>query len=268
MRRLSRSRPRSGKSRRRAVLFAAVLVAAVVAPREGVAAPATVPSAPRIIEIATARVHFHDLGIPGSAMPDVDLGPAPALGGARTIDREEITRALTAASAPAAPKLPAQVRIVRKARRLTASDVDKLVRAAIEPARIPRATTVTTVRATALQVPDGFDRVTVDLPTLPRRSGTVTVTAAVSFVSGGDVLARITVPVDFNVPAEALVPDVAKGAAITLLVRRGLVEISIGAVAGADGDTGGILPVLLKPSGRVVRARIVDKDHAVALEDS
>jgi hypothetical protein len=64
------------------------------------------------------------------------------------------------------------------------------------------------------------------------------------------------------------VPDVAKGATITLLVRRGLVEVSIGAVAGADGDTGGILPVLLKPSGRVVRARIVDKDHAVALEDS
>ncbi len=267
MTRLSTCRPRSGESRRRAVLFVATLALAIVAPRGGLAAPVA-PSVPRVIEIATARVHFHDLGIPGPGMPDVDLGPAPVLGSTRTIDRDEITRALTAASAPAAPKLPAQIRIVRKARRLTVADVDKLVRAAIEPARIPRGATVTTVRATALQVPDGFDRVTVDLPTLPRRAGAVTVTAAMSFVSEGDVLARITVPVDFNVPTEALVPDVAKGAAITLLVRRGLVEVSISAVAGADGDTGGILPVLLRPSGRVVRARIVDKDHAVALEDS
>ena len=252
---------------RRLSLIAAVLAAAF-APRAAFAAPVATPSAPRVIEIATARVHFHDLGIVGSAMPDVDLGPAPPLGGARTIDREEITRALAAANAPAAPKLPAQFRIVRRAHRLTTADVDKLVRAAVDPARIPRGATVTNVRAAPLQVPEGFDRVTVDLPTLPRRSGTVTVTAAVSFVCEGDVLARITVPMDFNVPAEALVPDVAKGAAITLLVRRGLVEVSIGAVAGADGDTGGILPVLLKPSGRVVRARIVDRDHAVALEDS
>lgn len=247
-------------------LIAAAL-AAVFTAHAGLAAPVA-PAAPPVIEIATARVHFHDLGIVGSAMPDVDLGPAPPLGGARTIDREEVTRALTAANAPAAPKLPAQFRVVRRARRLTTADVDKLVRAAIDPARVPRRATITNVRSAALQVPDGFDRVTVDLPTLPRRSGTVTVTAAVSFVCEGDVLARITVPVDFNVPAEALVPDVAKGAAITLVVRRGLVEVSISAVAGADGDTGGILPVLLRPSGRLVRARIVDKDHAVALEDS
>ncbi|HSO36138.1 MAG TPA: flagella basal body P-ring formation protein FlgA, partial [Labilithrix sp.] len=138
----------------------------------------------------------------------------------------------------------------------------------VDPTRIPRGVTITAVRAVALPVPDGFDKVTVDLPTMPRRAGTVTVTAAVAFVAQGDVVARMTVPVDFAVTAEALVPDVAKGAAITLLVRRGLVEVSIGAVAGADGDLGGILPILLKPSGRVVRARVIDKDHAVSIEES
>jgi hypothetical protein len=27
------------------------------------------------------------------------------------------------------------------------------------------------------------------------------------------------------------------------------------------------LPVLLKPSGRMIRARVIDKDHAVSIED-
>lgn len=246
----------------------AVWFAAALTQRAAHAAPVTAPAAPRVIEVATSRIHFHDLGIAGSAMPDVDLGPAPALGAMRTIDREEITRALTAANAPTAPRLPAQVRFARKGRRLATTDIDKLVRAALEPARVPRGTSIATVRAAALSVPEGYDRVTVDLPALPRRAGTVTVTAAVSFMADSDVLARITVPVDFSVTNEALVPDVAKGAAITLMIRRGLVEVSIGAVAGADGDTGGVLPVLLRPSGRVIRARIVDKDHAIALEES
>ena len=250
----------------RRLALVAALLASVFLPRASVAAP--VGTTPRTIEITTTHVHFHDLGVAGTSMPDVDLGPTPALGMTRTIDRDEVARALTAAGALSLPKLPAQFRIARKARRLATSDIDKLVRDAIEPARIPRGATLAAVRAIALTVPEGYDRVSVDLPAMPRRVGTVTVTAAVAFLAQGDVLARITVPVDLTVTAEALVPDVAKGAAITLLVRRGLVEVSIGAVAGADGDTGGTIPVLLKPSGRVVRSRVIDKDHALSLEES
>lgn len=255
--------------RRLSFLAGLLAVAVVLAPRAGIAAPTGAGNAaPRTIEITTAHVHVHDLGIAGTSMPDVDLGPTPALGMTRTIDRDEVARALTAAGAPSVPRLPAQFRIARKGKRLATTDVDKLVRDAIDPTRIPRGATLATVRAIALAVPDGYDRVTVDLPTLPRRAGTVTVTAAVAFLAQGEVLARITVPVDFTVTAEALVPDVAKGAAITLLVRRGLVEVSIGAVAGSDGDAGGTIPVLLKPSGRVVRSRVIDKEHALSLEES
>ena len=250
------------------VLGACALAATLLAPCAVLAAPPATAAVPRTIEISTAHVHFHDLGVAAASMPDVDLGPTPALGATRTIDREEVTRALAAAGAPGTPKLPAQFRIARKARRLSTTDVDKLVRDAIDPTRIPRGATLATVRAIALAVPDGYDKVTVDLPAMPRRAGTVTVTAAVAFLTQGSVVARITVPVDFTVTPEALVPDVAKGAAIQLLVRRGLVEVSIGAVAGADGDAGGVLPVLLKPSGRVVRARIIDRDHALSLEES
>jgi Chaperone for flagella basal body P-ring formation len=246
-------------------------LAFLLAPAVALAAPSS-PSSPvappRTIEVATSRIHLHDLGVAGPGIPDVDLGAAPALGATRTIDRDEVTRALTAASSASVPKLAAQFRVARKARRLTTGDIDKLVREGIEPARIPRGAKLAAVRGVAVPVPDGYDKVSVDLPAMPRRAGTVTMTAAVTFAAQGEVLARITVPVDLEVSPEALIPDVAKGAAITLVVRRGLVEVSIGAVAGADGDTGGILPVLLKPSGRVVRARIVDKDHAVSIEES
>lgn len=246
--------------------FAGPRVAVAAAP--AAATPSAAAATPRVFELTTSRVHLRDLGITLGGTPDVDLGPTPPLGSTRTIDRDEIARALTAASAAVPAKLPAQVRVVRKARKLAAAEVDRLVRGAIDPTRLPRGATITTVRAGALEVPDGFERVSVELPAAPRRAGAVTVTAAVTFLTEGDVVARSSVSVELAVPAEALIPDVAKGASIQLVVKRGLVEVSIGAVAGADGDVNGVVPILLKPSGRMVRARIVDKDHAVALEDS
>jgi hypothetical protein len=228
---------------------------------------ATVQSAPRSYELTTSRVHLHDLGIVVEATTDVDLGPSPPLGSTRTIERAEIVQALEAANLRAPGKIPDRVKVTRKGRHLSPTDVDRLVRSAIDPARMPRGATLGAVRGASVEVPDGFDNITADLPTLARRAGTVPALAQLSFWLDGAVIAKIQVPLEVVVPAEALVPDVVKGAAILLLVRRGLVEVSIGAVAGADGDTGGILPVLLKPSGRMIRARVLDKDHAVSIED-
>lgn len=224
-------------------------------------------AAPHSFELTTARVHLHDLGIVVEATTDVDLGPSPPLGSTRTIERAEIVQALEAANLRAPGRIPDRVKVTRKGRRLSPTDVDRLVRSAIDPARMPKGATLGAVRGASVEVPDGFDNVTADLPTLARRAGTVPALAQLNFWLDGAVIAKIQVPLEVVVPAEALVPDVVKGAAILLLVRRGLVEVSIGAVAGADGDTGGILPVLLKPSGRMIRARVIDKDHAVSIED-
>jgi hypothetical protein len=57
-----------------------------------------------------------------------------------------------------------------------------------------------------------------------------------------------------------------RGGALTLVVRRGLVEVTSAAVAGADADIGNILQVTLRPSGRTVRARLVEKDLAELVE--
>ncbi len=230
-------------------------------------AAAAPQGSPHSFELTTARVHLHDLGIVVEATTDVDLGPSPPLGSTRTIERAEIVQALEAANLRAPGRIPERVKVTRKGRRLSPTDVDRLVRSAIDPARMPKGATLGAVRGASVEVPDGFDNVTADLPTLARRAGTVPALAQLSFWLDGAVIAKIQVPLEVVVPAEALVPDVVKGAAILLLVRRGLVEVSIGAVAGADGDTGGILPVLLKPSGRMIRARVIDKDHAVSIED-
>ncbi|MDB4942426.1 MAG: hypothetical protein JWP97_1960 [Labilithrix sp.] len=248
-----------------------LLVALVLAPASAFAAPPAAPAiaVPHAIEVSAARVHLHDLVAVGT-QPDVDLGPAPALGGTRTIDRDDVVRALGAASATGpTPKLAPQYRVSRKVKKLAGPELEKLVRAGLDPARLTKGIAFTGVRSVAAQVPDGYDRVTVELPAYPRKAGPVTVTASLAFLgSEGEVIARITVPVDFAIPPEALVPDIAKGGGVTLVIQKGLVEVSMPAVANADGDLGNVLPVMLKPSGRIVRARLVDKDHAVALEES
>ena len=224
---------------------------------------------PKAVEVSTTRVHLHDLGVNVLTVPDIDLGPAPALGTQRTVDRDEIVRALGAANASGpTPALSAQYRITRKAKKLDRNDLEKLVRDGIDPARLTKGIAFVGVRSPGVQVPFGYDRVTVELPALAKRSGTVSVTASVAFLTDNDISARIMVAVDLTVPPQALVPDVAKGGPITLVIRRGLVEVSMPAFAAADGDLGTIVPILLKPSGRTVRAKMIDKDHAVSVEES
>jgi hypothetical protein len=51
------------------------------------------------------------------------------------------------------------------------------------------------------------------------------------------------------------------------VVSRGLVEVTTPAVTSADADIGDVVQVLLRPSGRALRAELVAKDRALALED-
>ncbi len=57
--------------------------------------------------------------------------------------------------------------------------------------------------------------------------------------------------------------NVGKGEA----VRRGLIEVSTQAVTSADGDIGDVVQVLLRPSGRALRAQLVARDRSIAVED-
>lgn len=156
-----------------------------------------------------------------------------------------------------------------RVRRLGASEVAAAIRDDLAERPMPKNASVVAIRANAVEVASDFRRARVDLPPLPRRPGKITVQAKVTFVDGEDAaLFRTLVPIDLELPPGAAFPDIPRGSAISLVVKKGLLEVSVPAVAAIDADVGTILPVTLRPSGRVVRARAVDKDHAVAVEGS
>lgn len=255
--------------------FALLLVALLVnvakaegappdAPARGVTAgPAAIPRA----EVRGAKVHARD--ILGASAPDVELGPTPPIGASRIVERDEIERAFAAAGVTPPKKIPAAVRVSRRSRRLTAAEVTDAIRSALAGARLPRGASLANVRASAVEVPAELQRVTVDFPVLPRRAGKATAQATVTFLDeDGAALHKVLTPIELVLPPEAAFAEIPRGAPITLVIRRGLVEVSVAGVAAVDSDVGAILPITIKPSGRVLRGRAIDKDHAVALEGS
>ncbi len=232
-------------------------------------APPAVASPPARVAVAGVRVRVADV-VPHAPTDaaEVDLGPAPAVGGSRLITRDDILRALRARQATEPARLPDAVRVVRQTRTLAAPELDQITRESLPPAGLPRGASLSAVRAPrAVEVPAGWSAVRAELPRPPRRPGPFATTATLTFLRGEETLARVMVPVELVLPASAAAPDLARGAAVTLSVRRGLVEIRAGGSAGADADVGDTLPVVLRPSGRVLRARLVEPTLAVALEE-
>jgi hypothetical protein len=170
------------------------------------------------------------------------------------------------AEGPKPPPSSATKQPAKKLRHLSVIEVEEAIRGAIAETPLARGATLTAVRTSAIDS-DTFDKVMLDVPVLPRKAGPMSVTTSVTFLSSGAPVARTTARLDIVLPPEAALAPIPKGAPILLSIRRGLVEVTIAGVAGADSDIGGILPVVLRPSGRVLRARAIDKDHAVA-EDS
>jgi hypothetical protein len=193
-----------------------------------------------------------------------DLGPAPAASGSRVIDRDEILRAFRDHDTEPPHVLPTAVRVVRKMRRLEPRDIADLVHAALRE-NLPRGTTLGDVHGTRVSVPDGWTRVTCDVPRPPHKLGPLLSSASLVFYEGEQALWRISVPVDLTLSQEAMLYDVSRGARLTLVIRRGLIEVGAAATAGADADVGDLLPVTLSPSGRTLSARLEDKDHAVVV---
>jgi len=170
---------------------------------------------------------------------------------------------------------PAEVAKVATAKPLTrkpvAGELEEIVRTALasSPGKLPKGARVVAVRASStIEIPLAPTQTTIETSPVPRRAGSVSTHAVLSFWKEADVAARLPVTVDLDVPAAALLADVPKGTALTLVVRRGLVEVTAGAVTSADADVGDVIQVLLRPSGRAMRAQIVARDRAVATEET
>ena len=225
------------------------------------------PPKVREVVVANSRVHVGDL-VPGLA-PDaaaIDLGPAPAVGGSRVVDREEILVALRGRDMAEPPGLSASIRVVRKVKRLEVAEIDQFVRDGLSM-KMPHGVTLDGVHPSgSVNVPDGWTRMTAEIPRPPHRVGPVHCDASVTFFEDTQALSVLSVPVEITVSKDAAVADVQHGARLALVIRRGLVEVTSTGTAGADADIGGIVPVVLRPSGRTILARLEDSTHAVAIE--
>lgn len=166
---------------------------------------------------------------------------------------------------PKSPSAPAPT-----TRAPVAGELAELARNAISSGsiRLPKGAVVSGARPTAdAQMPIATTRVTIEMTPPPRKAGKVVATAVLVFWKESDIAGRLPIAIELSVPPEAMIFDVAKGASLTLVVQRGDVEVSAPAVTSADADVGDVVQVLLRPSGRAFRARIVAKDRAVAVED-
>ena len=227
-------------------------------------------AAPRDVTITATRVHVGDvLDGTDADVAAVDIGPSPTAGASRVITRAEIVAAVSAKQLAAPAAVPDAVRVVRKAKRLSPADLESIVRAAVAAKPLGRGVRLDAVRAEhPIDVPDGWGRVDVDVPRAPKRVGSFPTTVIASFFTGdGEVTARVPVPIELAVSADGAGYDVERGSAVTLVVRRGYVEVRAAAVTTTDADVGDPVQVQLRGSGRVLRARLLDRDQALAVED-
>jgi hypothetical protein len=232
-------------------------------------ASVAIAAPPREVLITSPRIRVGDLlANAGDAAAAVDVGPSPAAGASKLVTRADMLSALEANRVTALRPLPESVRVVRKVRHLTSSDFDVLARQAILTRPLGKGVSLLSVHVDHLvDVADGWTRVDMDIPRAPKKMGTFRTTAIASFYAESEIVARIVVPLELTVTAEGASYDVLRNSPVGLVLRRGCVEVRTTGFAGVDADVGDRLPVQIRPSGRVLRSRLVSKDEAVVLED-
>ena len=227
----------------------------------------------RQVVVEGARIDLADILQGRDDLAHVDLGPAPQVGGSRLITRADIKRALDelgaagdeAAAEVAEASLPKSVRVVRKSERLDVARQMALVR---EGLHLPRGVDLVKVRPQAArQVPTGWDRVAVSMPKPPRREGDWSSSARIELFAGDVPVTTLSAAVDLRISAEGAKAQVERGHVLTLVVRRGQVEVQVRAIANVDGDVGDVITVRIASSGKTLRAAIETPDRAIAQED-
>jgi len=233
-------------------------------------APSAAAAPPQEVTVTGSRVRVGDVA-PNvdAAVAAIDIGPSPSPGASRLVTKNDIEAALTAKVIPVPAALPDAVRVVRKAQHLSPAELDGLVRGALNDKPLGHGVTLAAVRmAHPVDVADGWAHIDVDVPHAPKRQGSFTTTAIASFYTAeGEAIARVPVPMELAVSAEGALYDTPRGAAVTLVIRRSYIEVRTTGMTTADADLGDAVPVQLRPSGRVLRARLTAKDEAVAIED-
>jgi hypothetical protein len=219
-----------------------------------VAGPAARATAQVQAELAasTDRIRLAEIvpALAGTEIGAIDLGAAPPPGATRTVRRAEVIETLRRLGRSAdGLALPREVRIARRAVRLSGEEIATRARAAIDEALSPchvesvAVTTSATLGEGALEIDvhgparpnDGPSLVMLDLHT-----------------PGGTT--HVPARVELRCPA----PVVAPGAEVTVIVRAGNVRVSAMGIARQSGRIGDEVRVRVEPTGAMITARVID----------
>ncbi len=187
----------------------------------------------------------------------VDLGRAPLPGKSRVLTRREIKNYVRDAGLDAsAVRVARSIRVRGAAKRLTPAQLAKLaaprvraqLKTGIKLVRLQTQRTITVSPEATLA------RITI--PRMPRRAGPHRSTATLEFVAEGRTQARVSATLHLDISEDAARPDIAKGAQIMLVIRRGTATISTAGTALKGGDIGETIQFRVVKTGRVIRARV------------
>ncbi|HMJ53502.1 MAG TPA: flagella basal body P-ring formation protein FlgA [Polyangiaceae bacterium] len=215
-----------------------------------------------------ARLLAGDL-IPSApqGVAEIDLGPAPPPGGSRLLTKNEIEQMLRKRGVDTSKLvIPAALRIVGASKRISPADLATLITPVVLKTLPPGVALVKLQPTYDVVVPPTATVGTIDIPRHPRQKGPFRTTANVEMVSGGEVVARIPVPIVLEVSDEAARPDVARGARIGLVIDRRSLRIMTQGSCLLDANIGDVVSVLVVSTNRVIKAKITSRDEAQVIE--
>lgn len=220
---------------------------------------------PKEISLSGSRVHLSDL-VPSIAgleakQHDADLGATPAQGATRIVSSREVKEALARLALPIPKDLPPYFRVRRAKDRPSAEEIDGLVRSAMTPV-LPPGTRILAIRVSSdAPIPRDADEVRASPVSLARGARRGWVQPRMEFWKNGAIVATVPVQVELHAD-EPPPPAVRRGSRVVVVSARGLVEIAMQGITSADGDIGGVIPVVVQGTARVVRARLVSGERA------
>jgi hypothetical protein len=211
---------------------------------------AQVPAAEHAASADRIRLSEIVPALAGTELGAIDLGAAPPPGATRTVRRAEVIETLHRLGRSAdGLALPREVRIARRAVRLSGEEIATRARSAIDEALAPCHVESVSV-TTSATLGDGPLEVEVHGPARPNDGPSLVMLDL--HTPGGTT--HVPARVELRCPA----PIVAPGAEVTVIVRAGNVRVSATGIARQSGRLGDEVRVRVEPTGAMVTARVVD----------
>ncbi|MCH2108735.1 MAG: flagella basal body P-ring formation protein FlgA [Polyangiaceae bacterium] len=217
------------------------------------------------IEITAHRIHLGAL-VPGlsGTLGAIDLGPAPPPGKTVFLEKKELeSRLRSLGIATSRLQLPTGIRVRSAARRYTPQELVSRLEPVINSS-LPVGVTLEELRirpGKVLSPEIRFGRIR--MPQFRPREGRQSQVATAEVLWGERVVLRLPVHLKVHVDREAFRQIVPRGSLITVVIRRGLVEITASAETLAEASVGESVNLKVGSTRKVLGARLVDTGRAV-----